>query len=94
MKLISSESSGLRNDFPAKSPDVSGRRSAAARRDFVAPCGRVSVLVDSQMTIHPDSAMAGRLRYAWSGARSIRFTSGCRAWSSAAELHSRGVDIN
>ena len=37
MTLISSESSGAGvNDFTAKSPDISGRRPAAARRDFVA----------------------------------------------------------
>ena len=68
-------------DFTAKSSDLSRRsiRGSSARFRGLSMPARVSVLVDSQMTIHPDSAeWVAVLRYDVVGGALTRFTSGCR----------------
>ena len=94
MTLISSESSGAAGTTPPRNrltfrvddPRQLGEISWASMP------GRVSVLVDSQMTIHPDSAeWVAVLRYDVVGGSldSIHLRMPA-SWSSAAELHFSG----
>jgi hypothetical protein len=94
MKLISSESSGAAGSIPARSRltfRVDDPRQLGEISWSPLP-GRVSVLVDSQMTIHPDSAeLLAVLRYDVVGGSldSIHLRMPA-AWSSAAELQFSG----
>jgi hypothetical protein len=94
LALISSESSGAvgatppRNRFTFRVDDAS-RLGAIS---WVSMPGRVSVLVDSQMTIHPDSAeWVAMLRYdVVGGALEVIHLRMPASWAAAATLHFSG----